>query len=219
MNVTEKQRLELGSLSSEFKILVLIVSHIFFRIFLVMGELSIKKSTFSAALIVSFLSLVHKAIGNTSSRPYQFGMFFSFIAIGFHLFATLVAARAGMLCFRLSKSLDSHLSASHDAPDSQTLEENPIRYDKQLDMFDFQRFLILCEQLQLTGMTIYLPSALFLIFYMFERIEFAIVIYAITGIGAWAVYRLGFWKLSVLWDDLNYVCSRCKSVLGIGESK
>ena len=28
--------------------------------------------------------------------------------------------------------------------------------------------------------------------------EFAIVIYAMTGIGAWAVYKLGFWKVSVL---------------------
>lgn len=70
------------------------------------------------------------------------------------------------------------------------------------------------------GTTIYFPSALFLIFYMFERIEFAIVIYAMTGIGAVAVYRLGFWKVSVLWHDLDHGLSRCKAmVLGIGKSK
>ena len=55
---------------------------------------------------------------------------------------------------------------------------------------------------------------------MFERIEFAIVIYAMTGIGAWAVFRLGFWKVSVLWHDLNHGFLRCKKmVLGIGKSK
>lgn len=159
-------------------------------------------------------------------------MFFHAIAIGFHLFAALIAARAGMICFRISKSLDIHL-ASVDAPDSQTIEEYPnvnnldrlevpvhSSYDRRLHTSDFQRFLVLCEQLQLIGTTIYFPSALFLIFYMFERMEFAIVIYALTGIGAVAVYRLGFWKVSVLWHDLNQGFSKCKAmVLGIGKSK
>ena len=78
----------------------------------------------------------------------------------------------------------------------------------------------------------YFPSALFLIFYMFDRIEFAIVIYSLTGIGALAVYRLGFWKVSVLWQDLKHGFgkvsvlwhdfkhgfSRCKRIfLGIGK--
>ena len=159
-------------------------------------------------------------------------MFFHVIAIGFHLFAALVAARASMICFRISKSLDIHL-ATIGALNSQTIEEYPnvnnldrlglpihSSYDEQLHTSDFQRFLVLCEQLQLIGTTIYFPSALFLIFYMFERIEFAIVIYAMTGIGAWAVFRLGFWKVSVLWHDLNHGFSRCKKmVLGIGKSK
>jgi hypothetical protein len=66
----------------------------------------------------------------------------------------------------------------------------------------------------------YFPSALFLIFYMFERIEFAIVIYALTAIGALAVYRLGFWKVSVLWHDLSRGFSRCKRLIpGLGKSK
>ena len=152
-------------------------------------------------------------------------MFFHIIAIGFHLFAALVAARAGMICFRISKSLG--------APDSQTIEEYPnvnnldrvelpmhSSYNGRLQTSDFQRFLVLCEQLQLIGTAIYFPSALFLIFYMFERIEFAIVIYAMTGIGAVAVYRLGFWKVSVLWDDLTHGLSRCKAmVLGLGKFK
>ena len=151
-------------------------------------------------------------------------MFFHIIAIGFHLFAALIAARAGMICFRISKSVG--------ALDSQTIEEYangnsdrlelPIHssHDGRLHTADFQRFIVLCEQLQLIGTTIYFPSALFLIFYMFERIEFAIVIYAMMGIGACAVFRLGFWKVSVLWHDLNHGFSRCKTiVLGIGKSK
>ena len=154
-------------------------------------------------------------------------MFFHIISIGFHLFAALIAARASMICFRISKSLDIHL-ATIGTLDSQTIEELeypnvPIHssyYDGQLHTSDFQRFLVLCEQLQLIGTTMYFPSALFLIFYMFDRIEFAIVIYSLTGIGALAVYRLGFWKVSVLWDDLHRGFSRCKRmVLGIRKSK
>lgn len=218
MDFSEKQRLELGSLSSEFNILVLI-------------------STFTAALVIAFLSLAQSLIGNVrSSRPYQFGLFFSFVAMGFHLFATLVASRAGMICFRLSKSLDTHLSIDQDSSDSQTIEEhrnvgedglNRLKpdtrswYDRKLDMTDFQRFLVLCEQLQLIGTTIYIPSALFLLFFMFERKEFPIVIYAMTGLGGLAVYRLGFWKVSVLWRDLHLMYSRAKAALlaGIGKSK
>ena len=157
-------------------------------------------------------------------------MFFSIIAIGFHLFAALVAARAGMICFRISKSLDIHLATvgtptveEHSNVNNLDRLELPIHhswYDRRLYTFDFHRFLVLCEQLQLIGTTLYFPSALFLVFYMFERMEFAIVIYAMTGIGAWAVYRLGFWKVSVLWHDLSHACSKCKAmVLGIGKSK
>jgi len=107
MEFNEKQRLELGSLSSEFNILVLI-------------------STFTATLIISFLSFAQTVIDNAGhSRPFQFGMFFHVIAIGFHLFAALVAARAGMICFRISKSLDIHLVTAVGAPDSQIVEEHP----------------------------------------------------------------------------------------------
>ena len=138
-----------------------------------------------------------------------------------------------MICFRISKSLDIH-QATVSTPVSQTVEEYPngndlVRlelpthhswYDRQLHTCDFHRFLILCEQLQLIGTTLYFPSALFLIFYMFERMEFTIIIYALTGIGGWAVYRLGFWKVSVLWQDLSHASSRCKKmVLGMWKSK
>ena len=193
-----------------------------------------QKSTFTAALIISFVSFARSVIDDASSRPFQFGMFFHVISIGFHLFAALIAARASMICFRISKSLDVHLSTVGTPDSPQTIEEFPnlsnnlnrlelpihSSYDGRLHISDFQRFLVLCEQLQLIGTTIYFPSALFLIFYMFDRIEFSIVIYALTGIGAWAVYRLGFWKVSVLWHDLNHGFSRCKTmVLGIGKSK
>jgi hypothetical protein len=179
-------------------------------------------------LIISFISFAKSVIDNTSnSTPFQYGMFFHIISIGFHLFAALVAARSGMICFRISKSLD----ATDGALDSQTIEEYPnlnnldrpkppihTSYDQGLHMSDFRRFLILCEQLQLIGTAIYFPSALFLIFYMFERIEFAIVLYALTGIGAVAIYRLGFWKVSVLWHDLSHGLSRCKAMV-LGKSK
>ena len=164
-------------------------------------------------------------------------MFFHVVSIGFHLFAALIAARASMICFRISKSLDIHL-ATIGTLDSQAIEGlsnisiHSSYYDGQLHTSDFQRFLVLCEQLQLIGTTMYFPSALFLIFYMFDRIEFAIVIYSLTGIGALAVYRLGFWKVSVLWQDLKHGFgkvsvlwhdfkhgfSRCKTIfLGIGK--
>lgn len=181
------------------------------------------KSTFTAALIISFLSLAQSVIGSSTSVPFQYGMFFSVIAIGFHLFATVVAARAGMICFRLSKSLDIHGSPLkpqteelRDIADNRLPTVAPIVrswHDPPLHISDFQRFLVLCEQLQLIGTTIYFPSALFTLFYMFDKIHFAIVIYAMTGVGGWAVYRLGFWKVSVLWHDLHHICSRFKELI------
>ena len=107
-----------------------------------------KKSTFTSALIIAFLSFAQNVIDTTRhSTPFQFGMFFHIIAIGFHLFAALIAARAGMICFRISKSIGTL--------DPQTIEGQPddrlelpvhSSHDGRLHIANFQHFLILCEQ-------------------------------------------------------------------------
>jgi len=203
MDLTESERRDLDSLSSQFNILVLI-------------------STFTAALIISFLSLAQSVIGDASGKPYQFGLFFSAIAIGFHLLAVIVASRAGMLSFRLSKSIESENTQEPQTEDPHTGSVDSRTsvtgiYTRppgpQLRLVDFQRFLVLCEQLQLVGTTIYIPPALFLLYYMFRDVQFVIAIYVITGIGALVVYRLGFWKVSLLWHDLHHVGSRFKEMI------
>ena len=179
-----------------------------------------QKSTFTAALIIAFLSLAKDVIGGAKGMPYQFAMFFSIIAIGFHLFATVIAARTGMICFRLSKSLDTEQTDE----EQQQQQQQPVHHlwqDPKIRMSDFQRFLVLCEQLQLIGTSVFFPSTLFLLFYMFDKMAFAIAIYGMTAIAVWAVYRLGFWKISVLWHDLRHICTGastwfCRQAKGSG---
>ena len=156
-------------------------------------------------------------------------MFFAIIGIGFHQLAALVAARAGMLCFQLAKSLDTiHDRQTEELPrsvnhqpsttdiyskhDSPQIEE-PLKSTSYLQFSDIQYFLILCEKLQLVATTVYLPSALMLIFYMFHKKELAIAIYVITGVSALVVYRLGFWKISVLWNSLGEIGSKCREMI------
>ncbi|KAF8814250.1 hypothetical protein BYT27DRAFT_7179635 [Phlegmacium glaucopus] len=234
MEFTDKERRELDSLSSQFNILVLIVSVFLFTPSKNPGAQDIKilipneKSTFTAALIISFMSFAKDIVGDIHGRPYQFSMFLCILAIGFHLLTIIVASRAGMICFRMAKSLDTETPTPDLQPElppdspplpttTTTTTTDHIRHSghsmEHISLSDFQRFLLLCEQLQLVGTTVYLPSALVLLFFMFDRMEFAIVIYGITAIGAWMVYRLGFWKVSVLWHDVHQIGLRCKKVI------
>ncbi|KAF8814254.1 hypothetical protein BYT27DRAFT_7179640 [Phlegmacium glaucopus] len=169
------------------------------------------------------MSFAKDIVGDIHSRPYQFSMFFCIVAIGFHHLTMVVASRTGMICFRISKSLDTETPDLQPElpPDSLplpiTTTTNHSRRSRHglehISLSDFHRFLILCEQLQLFGMMIFLPSALVLIFFMFDKMEFAVVIYVITGIGALMVYRLGFWKVSVLWRNVHQIGLSCKRVI------
>ena len=130
-------------------------------------------STFTATLIISFLSLAQNIIDNASRRrPFQFGMFFSIIAIGFHLFAAF-AARVGMICFcfRISKSLDIHLATvgtptveDHSNVNNLDRLELPIHhswYDRRLRFSSFPRPL---RTTSIDWNSPVFPSALFLVF-------------------------------------------------------
>ena len=128
----------------------------------------------------------------------------------FHL-AIIVASHTGMLSFRLSKSI-------------KTLVKSPLRSHKlknttpeaQIVKFPFTGYLrkvhrsttpsgrlsTFARPLRAASVVrndcIYPSGTFFLLYYMVRDVQFVIAIYVITGIGAWAVYWLGFWKVELM---------------------
>jgi len=147
-------------------------------------------STFTVALIIAFLAFTEQVIGSAKSVTYEIGMLLSFIATGVHLAAILIAGRAGNLCYRRAKSLDLHL------------------YLTRIHVGDFQKFRTICEHLQLVGTIIFIPSILFLVYFLFVQKVFVYILYGMSFCALVTVYRIGFWKISILWDDIRGVWAR-----------
>lgn len=148
------------------------------------------KSTFTAALIISFLAFAEQVTGSAAGVAYETGMLLSFIATGVHLATVLVAGRAGNLCFHRAKNVDLHVS----------LKDTSIK--------EFQRLRTLCDHLQLIGTLIFIPSILFMLYFLFVQKIFAYILYGMSLCAVVTVYRIGFWKVSILWEDIMNAWSR-----------
>lgn len=109
-------------------------------------------------------------------------MFLGFLATGMHLGTVIVAGRAAALSFR-------HAAEEH--------PENRLK--------EFRGYFFICEQLQLTATALFLSTLLFVIFYMFSHIAYPIALYVTSGVGAYLLYRTGFWRASILVEDFRII--------------
>ncbi len=125
-------------------------------------------------------------------------MCLSFLACGIHLWVAIVAGRAALLAlkYKISEELDSSLS--------------PTNTTNNLQRSDFTRFLVLCEQLQLAGTITFAPAGLILIFSMFNHIWFGISLYIVAAASIIFIFKVGFWKVSVLVGDASQVWNRLR---------
>ncbi|KAF8881217.1 hypothetical protein BD779DRAFT_1802750 [Infundibulicybe gibba] len=162
---TEKRRYE--SLAEQFGILVLI-------------------ATFTAGLIIAFMSLARDVINPDKSTRQHFdvGTLLALFATGTQLGTVIVAGRGAALCFRQAV----YYSGKPPSDDGNSVK-------------DFRHYFFICEQLQLFGTFLFFASILFFVFFMFEHIRYPIIFYVACGLGACAVYQTGFWKASMLRQD------------------
>ncbi|KAL4253629.1 hypothetical protein ABKN59_003422 [Abortiporus biennis] len=145
------------SLSEQFNVLVLI-------------------STFTVALIFSFLSLANDIINNSNTTHFEVGMLLAFLSIGIHLWVAVVAGRAATICYR---------------------EARTPKDRREFSPSKFSPYLILGEQLQVFGTVLFIPAVLLLIWNMFDHIVYSIVLYVLAVGSAYLVFRIGYWRVSV----------------------
>ena len=161
-------------------------------------------------LTVSFLSFAVNVIQPKSQsherQMFNIGLLLAFIAIGCHFGIIFVGGRATAVCFRIATpptlNLDSEAAASEDPVHAE--------FRESLRKVDFTRYVTYCERLLLLGTLFLMASMLFMAFFVFSRRAYPIVICGLSLIGAYIVFRTGFWSMSVLREDIARVYRRSK---------
>ncbi|PPQ65810.1 hypothetical protein CVT26_000395, partial [Gymnopilus dilepis] len=120
-------------------------------------------STFTAALIVAFLSLVFSLIGTHHKTAFNVGMFFSFISLLIHLGDIVIAGRGAALASQQDKL-------------------------KLYNAHFFKVYLTICEQLQFLALIVFAVSIAVMIFLIFSSVAFPIVLVFLSFIGIMVVF-------------------------------
>ncbi|RDB27527.1 hypothetical protein Hypma_003839 [Hypsizygus marmoreus] len=156
-------------------------------------------STFTASLIVAFLSLAHDVIADNPSpvatMHLEIGLLLALSATGVHLGVIVVGGRAAALCFRLAAVARS----------PSQVEANIIADFKDIN---FYRYITYCNRLQLIGAMLLLSSFLFLTFSLFSHHAFFWVLLGASILGGFSIFRIGFWKASVTRENVKAAWGR-----------
>lgn len=143
------------------------------------------QSTFTASLIVAYMSLV-KSIVNTDHRlPFDVGMLFSFFAMSLHFGNIIVAGRGAALTSQHS-----------------TVDED------YYDLAYVRHYLGICEQLQFFATLVFLVSIVVLTFYIFSSIAFPLTLLVVSTIISAIVFWSAYWRVSITLRNAKFIIKR-----------
>ncbi|PPQ78313.1 hypothetical protein CVT25_011684 [Psilocybe cyanescens] len=142
-------------------------------------------STFTAGLILAFLSLVYAIIGTNHRTDFSVGMFFAFIAVFIH-FGNIVLAGRGA-------SLTSQQNRQHD-----------FQY--------FKFYLAICEQLQFVAIIFLVISSIIMSFLIFSSVAFPVVLLLLSLVGILVVFSSAYWEISITFRNLKYLARNIQRV-------
>ncbi|KDR72758.1 hypothetical protein GALMADRAFT_764789 [Galerina marginata CBS 339.88] len=135
-------------------------------------------STFTAALIVAFLSLVYSIIGPTHKTAFNIGMLFSFMALLIYFGNIIIAGRGAAIT---------------------------AQPDREHDLPYFKFYLTTCEQLQFFALILFIVSVTIMAFLIFISVAFPIVLLFFSAIGIAIVFSSTYWKVSITSRNLRYL--------------
>jgi hypothetical protein len=135
---------------------------------------------------------------------FNIGMLLAFIAMGCHFGIIFVGGRATAVCFRIATPPSSDLDTEAAA------REDPVHaeFRETLRKVDFTRYVTYCERLLLLGTLFLIASMLFMAFFVFSQLVYPVVICGLSLVGAFSVFRTGFWNMSVLREDIKRLAFR-----------
>ncbi|KAF8157151.1 hypothetical protein B0H34DRAFT_489234 [Crassisporium funariophilum] len=139
-------------------------------------------ATFTAALIVGFLSLVNSIIGPSHRTAFSVGMLFSILALSIHFGNIIVAGRGAAIT-------SQHLATE----------------DKERDLAYFKYYLSICEQMQFVATLLFIISIMIMAFYIFTSLAFPLVLLFLVILGALVVFGSAYWKVSITFRNLKFL--------------
>ena len=139
----------------------------------------ILQSTFTASLIVSWLSFVQTIVPTSHETAFNIGMFISFLALGFHFGNIVVAGRGAAI-------------ASQRAANPKDADDN-AKYDHKY----FRHYLELSEQLHFAATIMFMVAIITMTFYTFSSIVYPTVLVGVYALLAVIVFWSAYWKVSM----------------------
>ncbi|KAF8957394.1 hypothetical protein BDZ97DRAFT_109412 [Flammula alnicola] len=142
-------------------------------------------STFTAVLIVTFLSLVIAIIGPKHRTPFSIGMLFSFLALALHLGSILLAGRG--------IAITTQADAKHEG--------------------EYSRFYLgFCEQLQFMAALLFIISITIMTFFIFTSLAFPLVLLFLSVVGALIVFSSAYWEVPITFRNLKYLAKNIRHI-------
>ena len=140
------------------------------------------QSTFTAALIVLFLTLVDSIIGLRRRMAFSVGMLFSFMALSIQFANIFLAGRGATLTTTTTTSGSN-----------------------RGDIESLQFYLSICGNLQLASTTLFLVSIVVMVFLIFSSIAFPLVLLFLSGIGALGVFMSAYWEIPITLANVQFL--------------
>ncbi|RDB27486.1 hypothetical protein Hypma_003847 [Hypsizygus marmoreus] len=147
-------------------------------------------STFTASLIISFISLVQSILLDDNRIPFDIGMLLSFFAMNVHFGNIIVAGRGAAL------------TAQHAADEDK--DHHNLEY--------FHHYLEICEQLQFFATVLFLVAIVVYTFFIFSEIVFPLVLLGVSIVGSLIVFWSAYWRVSMTFRNLKFVIRRVRGL-------
>lgn len=138
-------------------------------------------STFTASLIVAFLSLVKSIVLDNHRVAFDVGMLLAFFAMSLHFGNIIVAGRGSALTSQYSAAADN-----------------------DYDLAYFQLYLKLCEQLQFIATILFIVAIVQLTFVIFSEIKYPLVLLGVACFGGLIVFWSVYWRVSITFRNLKF---------------
>ncbi|KAG5645634.1 hypothetical protein DXG03_005625 [Asterophora parasitica] len=146
-------------------------------------------ATFTASVIISYLSLVKSIVEKDHPVAFDIGMLLSFFAMNLHFGNIVVAGRGSALA--------SQLPAEHET-------KYTLKY--------FHHYLELCEQLQFFATILFFVSVMFLTFFIFHDITLPIILLAVSCFGGLIVFWSAYWKVSMTFRNIMTIVGHVRDL-------
>ncbi|KAF5383234.1 hypothetical protein D9615_004918 [Tricholomella constricta] len=146
-------------------------------------------STFTASLIISYLSLVKSIVNDNHAVAFDIGMFLSYFAMNIHFGNIIVAGRGSALTSQL-----------------------PVDDAPGYDLKYFHHYLELCEQLQFFATIVFLAAVTQLTFFVFHDITLPLILLGVSAFSSLVVFWIAYWKVSITLRNLKFIIRRVRGL-------